>query len=192
MIFAFEHKQPSFAEPFDGWVADNATVIGDVYLGFEASIWFGAVLRGDNGLIHIGEQSNVQENAVIHTDAGLEVRIGDRVTVGHLAMLHGCAIGDESLIGIGAVTADIPILDVVSLALNEPATYAAQLNAHHAEISAFGGMFLLLVFLHFFMDSEKTTHWFGWIEKPLAKLGNPALHHGFSRSRLPRITGQEL
>ncbi len=103
MIFAFEHKQPSFAEPFGGWVADTATVIGDVYLGFEASIWFGAVLRGDNGLIHIGEQSNVQENAVIHTDAGLEVRIGDRVTVGHLAMLHGCAIGDESLIGIGAV-----------------------------------------------------------------------------------------
>ena len=103
MILSFEHKKPVFAEPFSGWVADTAMVLGDVYLGFEASIWFGAVLRGDNGLIHIGEQSNVQENAVIHTDAGLEVRIGDRVTVGHLAMLHGCAIGDESLIGIGAV-----------------------------------------------------------------------------------------
>jgi hypothetical protein len=94
------------------------------------------------------------------------------LTVGILIAVFGMRLVFP--IVIVAVTADIPMLDVVSLALNEPATYAAQLNAHHAEISAFGGMFLLLVFLHFFMDSEKTTHWFGWIEKPLAKLGNIA------------------
>lgn len=103
MIYQYLDKKPTSATNFDGWVADNACVIGDVYLGQSASIWFGAVIRGDNSHIHIGNQSNVQENAVIHTDAGLTVKIGDYVTIGHLAMLHGCEIGDNSLIGIGAV-----------------------------------------------------------------------------------------
>ena len=96
-------KTPQFAEPFGGWVADTARVIGDVQLGHQASVWYGAVVRGDNDHIHIGDYSNVQENAVIHTDAGISVHIGDYVTIGHLAMLHGCTIGDNSLIGIGAV-----------------------------------------------------------------------------------------
>jgi carbonic anhydrase/acetyltransferase-like protein (isoleucine patch superfamily) len=80
-----------------------AQVIGDVYLGHQANVWFGAVIRGDNDRIHIGDYSNVQENSVIHTDAGIKVTIGDYVTIGHLAMLHGCEIGDNSLVGIGAV-----------------------------------------------------------------------------------------
>ena len=103
MIYQYLDKVPQFAVPFNGWVADSACVIGDVYLGHQASIWFGAVLRGDNERIHIGDYSNVQENSVIHTDAGIEVRIGNHVTIGHLAMLHGCEVGDNSLIGIGAV-----------------------------------------------------------------------------------------
>ena len=103
MIFQYLDKTPTFASPFNGWVADTARVIGDVYLGHQASVWFGAVIRGDNENIHIGDYSNVQENAVIHTDAGIEVKIGDYVTIGHLAMLHGCEVGDNSLIGIGAV-----------------------------------------------------------------------------------------
>lgn len=103
MIYQYLDKTPEFAIPFNGWVADSARVIGDVYLGHKASVWFGAVIRGDNERIHIGDYSNVQENSVIHTDEGIEVKIGDYVTIGHLAMLHGCEIGDNSLIGIGAV-----------------------------------------------------------------------------------------
>src|SRR5690606_790054 len=103
MIYQYLDKTPEFAAPFNGWVADSARVIGDVYLGHKANVWFGAVIRGDNERIHIGDYSNVQENSVIHTDAGIEVKIGDYVTIGHLAMLHGCEVGDNSLIGIGAV-----------------------------------------------------------------------------------------
>ncbi len=103
MIYQYLDKAPEFASPFNGWVADTARVIGDVYLGHQASVWFGAVIRGDNERIHIGDYSNVQENSVIHTDAGIEVKIGNCVTIGHLAMLHGCEVGDNSLIGIGAV-----------------------------------------------------------------------------------------
>ena len=91
------------------------------------------------------------------------------LTVGILIAVFGMRLVFP--IVIVAVTADIPIFEVVTLALEEPATYAAQLNAHHAEISAFGGMFLLLVFLHFFIDSNKEDHWFGWIERPLSHFG---------------------
>ena len=103
MIYQYLDKTPEFAVPFNGWVADSAQVIGDVYLGHQANVWFGAVIRGDNDRIQIGDYSNVQENSVIHTDAGIKVTIGDYVTIGHLAMLHGCEIGDNSLVGIGAV-----------------------------------------------------------------------------------------
>ncbi len=85
------------------WVADTATVIGDVTLGPGVSVWFGAVLRGDNEPIVIGARSNVQENAVLHTDPGRPLTLGEDVTVGHQAMLHGCTVGDASLIGIQAV-----------------------------------------------------------------------------------------
>ena len=85
------------------WVADSAQVIGDVHLGDQASVWFGAVLRGDNTLLHIGSRTNIQEGTIIHSDAGYPVHLGDEVTVGHQAMLHGCTVGDGSLIGIQAV-----------------------------------------------------------------------------------------
>jgi carbonic anhydrase/acetyltransferase-like protein (isoleucine patch superfamily) len=85
------------------WVADNATVIGRVTLGPGASVWFGAVLRADNEPIVIGARSNVQEGAVLHTDPGRLLTVGEGVTIGHQAMLHGCTIGDGVLIGIQAV-----------------------------------------------------------------------------------------
>lgn len=85
------------------WIAPNATVIGNVRLEEGASVWFGAVLRGDNELIHIGRNSNVQDGAVMHTDPGSPLTLGTGVTVGHNAMLHGCTVGDYSLVGINAV-----------------------------------------------------------------------------------------
>jgi len=87
----------------DFFIADNATVIGSVVLENNASIWFNAVLRGDNDTITIGENSNIQDGSVLHTDFGIPLIVGKNVTVGHLVMLHGCTIGDGSLIGIGAV-----------------------------------------------------------------------------------------
>ncbi len=85
------------------FIAENATVIGSVEIHDRASVWFNVVVRGDCDLISIGEGSNVQDGAVLHTDPGFELRIGEDVTVGHQAMLHGCEVGDGSLIGIGAV-----------------------------------------------------------------------------------------
>jgi carbonic anhydrase/acetyltransferase-like protein (isoleucine patch superfamily) len=85
------------------YVADGATIIGRVSIGENVSVWPVAVLRGDNDSITIGDGSNIQDNAVLHTDPGFPLSIGTNVTVGHLAMLHGCTIGDGTLIGIGAV-----------------------------------------------------------------------------------------
>jgi carbonic anhydrase/acetyltransferase-like protein (isoleucine patch superfamily) len=100
-IFAYDQRTPQFLG--DYWVAENATVLGSVILEHEASVFFGAVLRGDNDVITIGAHSNIQDNAVLHTDPGLRLTLGSHVTVGHQAMLHGCSVGDGSLIGIGAV-----------------------------------------------------------------------------------------
>jgi len=85
------------------WIADNATVIGRVTIGPGASVWFGAVLRADNEPIAIGARSNVQEGAVLHTDPGWPLTLGQDVSIGHQAMLHGCTVGDGSLVGIQAV-----------------------------------------------------------------------------------------
>ena len=87
----------------ESWVAPNATLVGKVKLEPGASVWFNAVLRGDNELIHIGVNSNVQDGTVMHTDMGFPLTIGTGVTIGHNAMLHGCTVGDYSLIGINAV-----------------------------------------------------------------------------------------
>jgi carbonic anhydrase/acetyltransferase-like protein (isoleucine patch superfamily) len=84
------------------WVADNATVIGNVSLAENASVWFGAVLRGDTEPITLGRGSNIQDGSVVHTDYGLPCTVGENVTVGHQVTLHGCTIGDGALIGIGA------------------------------------------------------------------------------------------
>ena len=85
------------------WIADSAEVMGNVSLGADASVWFGCVLRGDTERMSVGEGSNIQDLSVLHADVGQPLTIGRHVTVGHKVMLHGCTIGDESLIGIGAV-----------------------------------------------------------------------------------------
>ncbi len=85
------------------FVADSAQIMGDVSLAEDSSVWFGAVIRGDSDRISIGAGSNVQDGSILHVDAGCPLTLGERVTVGHRVVLHGCTIGDESLIGIGAV-----------------------------------------------------------------------------------------
>ena len=100
-IYQLDDKTPQIAD--SAWVADNAEVMGDVRLGENVSIWFNTTLRGDNDPITIGEGSNIQDGSVLHTDEGVPLTIGRNVTVGHMVMLHGCSIGDESLIGIGAI-----------------------------------------------------------------------------------------
>jgi carbonic anhydrase/acetyltransferase-like protein (isoleucine patch superfamily) len=102
-IFALDELVPVLPPEGRFWIAPDAQVIGRVELGEDAGIWFGAVLRGDNDLISIGEGSNVQDGAVLHTDPGKPLTVGASVTIGHLAMLHGCTIGDRSLVGLHAV-----------------------------------------------------------------------------------------
>jgi len=101
MFYDLEDKKVKNAG--ENWIASNATVIGDVTLEKNTSIWFNATLRGDIENIHIGVGSNVQDGSVLHTDPGYPLKIGKNVTVGHLVMLHGCSVGDNCLIGIGAV-----------------------------------------------------------------------------------------
>lgn len=101
-IYNLGNKEVSVPESGNYWVADNATVLGSVILKEGASVWFNVVVRGDNDPITIGENSNVQDGSVLHTDDGVPLTIGKNVTVGHMAMLHGCTIGDNTLIGIGA------------------------------------------------------------------------------------------
>ncbi|MDX8351983.1 gamma carbonic anhydrase family protein [Cognatiyoonia sp. IB215182] len=99
-VYALGEVQPDVAE--DAWIAPGCYVIGRVRLGAKSSIWFGSTLRGDNELISVGAGSNIQENCVLHTDMGYPLTIGDGCTIGHKAMLHGCTIGQNSLIGMGA------------------------------------------------------------------------------------------
>ena len=101
MIYDFEKNVPE-VHP-DAWVASNATLIGKVKLEKNSSIWFNAVLRGDIELISIGENSNIQDGSVLHTDPGYKLNVGKGVTVGHMVMLHGCQISDDTLIGIGCI-----------------------------------------------------------------------------------------
>lgn len=101
-IYALGALAPQLPDEGDYWVAPNASLIGNIKLEKNASVWFGAVLRGDIEQILIGENSNVQDNAVCHTDRGFPMTLGGNCTVGHQAMLHGCTVGEGSLIGIGA------------------------------------------------------------------------------------------
>jgi len=100
MLYALDGIEPEI-DP-TAWVAPTAVILGRCRMEARSSLWFGAVVRGDNELITIGEGSNVQESCVLHTDPGYPLTIGPEVTVGHLAMLHGCEIGEGSLVGIGA------------------------------------------------------------------------------------------
>ncbi|MDP3650974.1 MAG: gamma carbonic anhydrase family protein [Rhodoferax sp.] len=100
-IYELDNISPRMPESV--WVADSAQVMGNVELGEDASVWFGVVIRGDTECIRIGRGSNIQDASVLHADIGKPLTVGDHVTVGHQVMLHGCTIGDGSLIGIGAV-----------------------------------------------------------------------------------------
>ena len=100
MIYSLDGIAPQI-DP-SAWIADEATLIGKVVVEAEANIWFGVVIRGDNEEIRVGAGSNVQENSVLHTDMGYPLVIGANCTIGHRAMLHGCTIGEGSLIGMGA------------------------------------------------------------------------------------------
>ena len=101
-LYDLDGVKPVTPESGNYWVAENATVLGRVILKENASIWFNAVLRGDNDPIEIGENSNIQDGSVLHTDHGVPLTIGQNVTVGHMVMLHGCSVGDGTLIGIGS------------------------------------------------------------------------------------------
>lgn len=101
-LYALGSHVPERPEDGRFWIAPNAQVIGKVTIGEDVGIWFGAVLRGDNEPITLGARTNIQENTVIHTDPGKPVTIGEGCTIGHGAIIHGCTIGDNSLIGMGA------------------------------------------------------------------------------------------
>ena len=101
MIYTLDQRVPQFNS--GAWAAENATIIGSVTLESNANVWFNCVLRGDNDDLIVGENSNVQDGSVLHTDPGIKLRIGRDCTIGHLVMLHGCEIGDNTLVGIKSV-----------------------------------------------------------------------------------------
>ena len=109
MILSFGGKTPR--DEGAVFVAANATVLGDVTLGKGTNIWYGAVLRGDEGTLVLGENCNVQDNAVLHCDPGGQVLLGKNVTVGHCALAHGCTVGDNTLIGMGAIVLDDAVVE---------------------------------------------------------------------------------
>ena len=100
-LYALGEKQPTTPAPDRYWVAPTATVVGDVEIGEDVGIWFGAVLRGDNEPIVLGARTNIQESVMIHNDLGFPVTIGPGCTIGHHAIIHGCTIGENSLVGMG-------------------------------------------------------------------------------------------
>lgn len=101
--YAIDGKTPTFEDAESNWVAPDATLIGNISVGRNAGFWFGVVIRGDNEPIVVGADTNVQEHTVMHTDPGFPLTIGEGCTIGHRALLHGCTIGDNSLIGMGAI-----------------------------------------------------------------------------------------
>ncbi len=156
------------------WVADSAQVIGAVTLGEDASVWFGAILRGDTERLSIGRGSNVQDGSVLHADAGFPLVVGEGVTVGHQATLHGCTVGDGSLIGIkatvlngarigrnclvgaGALVTEGKEFPDGSLILGTPARVAMQLTAEQIEGMRRGGAHYVLNARRFRADLKKT------------------------------------
>lgn len=102
-VYSLGAASPTLPPHGEYWIAPNAAVMGHVIMARNSSIWWGAIVRGDNDPITIGENSNVQDGSVLHTDVGSPLTIGANVTIGHMVMLHGCTIGDGSLIGIGAI-----------------------------------------------------------------------------------------
>jgi carbonic anhydrase/acetyltransferase-like protein (isoleucine patch superfamily) len=103
MIYELDGQRPELPEAGRYWVAESATLIGKVRLRLDTSVWFGAVLRGDNEWIELGERSQIQDNATLHTDPGFPLTIGPECVIGHNVILHGCTIGANSLVGMGAI-----------------------------------------------------------------------------------------
>jgi carbonic anhydrase/acetyltransferase-like protein (isoleucine patch superfamily) len=114
-LYAIDGISPEITDLDSVWIAPDARVIGRVAVGRNCGIWFGAVLRGDNEPIRLGDDTNVQEHVVMHTDPGFPLVIGNGCTIGHRAMLHGCTIGDNSLIGIGAIVLNGAVIGPNSL-----------------------------------------------------------------------------
>ncbi|MDI6026830.1 gamma carbonic anhydrase family protein [Corticibacterium sp. UT-5YL-CI-8] len=102
-LYSLDGKTPQFEDRDSTWIAPDASVMGDIHIGRDVGIWFGAVLRGDNERISIGAGSNIQEHTMMHTDMGFPLTVGKDCTIGHRAILHGCTVGDNSLIGMGAI-----------------------------------------------------------------------------------------
>lgn len=102
-FYEISGQSPQFDDEASTWVAADATVVGNVRIGADVGIWFGVVIRGDNEQITVGTRSNIQEHVVMHTDPGFPLTVGAGCTIGHKAMLHGCMIGENSLIGMGAI-----------------------------------------------------------------------------------------
>ena len=100
-VYQLDQLVPRVAS--SAWVAESAQVVGNVHLGDNTSVWFNVVMRGDNEELRVGRGSNIQDGSVVHSDPGYPVTLGDNVTIGHKVMLHGCSVGDGSLVGIGAV-----------------------------------------------------------------------------------------
>lgn len=108
-LYAYKGKRPQVAQ--SAWVAPSADVVGEVILGEEVNIWFGAVIRGDNTPIPIGARSNVQEGAMLHSDPHAPLSVGEECTIGHHAILHGCTIKDRVLIGMGAIVLNNAVIE---------------------------------------------------------------------------------
>jgi carbonic anhydrase/acetyltransferase-like protein (isoleucine patch superfamily) len=155
-VYDLGAARPTLPPDDEYWIAPTASVIGNVILKKNASVWFGAVLRGDNDSIVVGENSNVQDGSVLHTDLGVPLTIGANVTIGHMVMLHGCSIGDNSLIGIGAVVlngavigkncligaraliAEGKVIPDNALVIGAPGRVVRTLSAEQAEMMAHG------------------------------------------------------
>ena len=114
-IHALGEHTPELPPPGRFWVAPGAHVIGQVRLGADVGVWFGAVLRGDNAAIEVGARTNIQENAVLHVDPGTPLHVGEGVTIGHGAIVHGCTVGDNVLVGMGAVVMNRAVIGADSL-----------------------------------------------------------------------------
>lgn len=114
-LYEYEGQRPSLPEDGSSWVAPSADLIGDVRLGSEASIWFGAVIRADNTPILVGDRTNIQEGAMLHSDPGSPLTLGADCTIGHHAILHGCTVGDRVLIGMGATVLNGAVIGEDSL-----------------------------------------------------------------------------
>lgn len=154
MIYQIDNKRPTFHG--DSFIAPNATLIGDVQIHHNASVWFNVVIRADNDTITIGENSNIQDGSILHVDTGVPLAVGKNVTIGHKVMLHGCTIGDGSLVGMNAVVLNgaaigkgcligantlIPENVTIpdgSMVLGSPGKVVKQLTAEHQAILAKG------------------------------------------------------